>query len=293
MSRLMKRLKPYWRNPLAFAHDLVAAGISWMLAFALRFNFDIPQPYAAAMLNALIWVVPLQAAFLLHSGMYRGLWRYASLTDLRRILQATTLGALSIATVIALLRIEAVPRSVLVLYFVLLPMLMGGSRVMYRAWKEGHLSRLDKAGEPVIVLGAGGAAASLIKSVNRLGDWYFVGLLDDDPTKQHREIHGVPVLGHLEDLPRIAEETGATTAVIAMPGQTHGVRRRALELCHQAGLQAMTVPAWEDLVSGKVSVSQLRKVELDDLLGRDPVKLDSAGLSQWLEGRVVLVTGAG
>src|SRR5690606_9348389 len=144
-----------------------------------------------------------------------------------------------------------VPRSTLVLYFILLTMLMSGSRVMYRAWKEGHLSRFNAGGEPVIVLGAGSTAVSLIKNVGRNGAWHFVGLLDDDQAKQHREILGVPVLGRLKNLARVAEEYGATTAVIAMPGQTHSVRRRALEYCHQAGLQAMTVPAWEDLVSGK------------------------------------------
>ena len=293
MSLSGTRFSFSWRNGLAFIHDLAAAAAAWMLGFAMRFNFDVPPEFQEAMLATVVWIVPLQAVLLFWTGMYRGLWRYASLTDLRRILQATALGALAIASVIVLLRIERIPRTTLILYAILLPMLMGGSRVLYRAWKEGYLSRLSETGEPVIILGAGSAAASLIKSVNRLGRWHIVALLDDDPAKQHREIHGVPVLGKLDDLPKVAKETAARTAVIAMPGQTHGVRRRAMDLCRAAGLEAMTVPAWDDLVSGKVSISQLRKVELDDLLGRDPVKLDNAGLMQWLQGKTVLVTGAG
>jgi FlaA1/EpsC-like NDP-sugar epimerase len=172
--------------------------------------------------------------------------------------------------------------------------MMGGSRIAYRAWKEGHLSRLaSDDGRRVVVLGAGAAAANLLGNLGRNAEWNFVGLLDDDPAKLRREIHGVPVLGALTDLPVIAAAREVELAIIAMPKASHRVRRRALELCSQAGLAAMTVPSYEDLVSGKVTVSQLRRVELDDLLGRDPVTLDSAGLNAWLHDRVVLVTGAG
>jgi FlaA1/EpsC-like NDP-sugar epimerase len=170
---------------------------------------------------------------------------------------------------------------------------MGGSRLAYRAWKEGHLSRVAGGGRRVVVLGGGAAAANLLKGLGRSEEWNFVGLLDDDPSKRNREIQGVKVLGTLADLPTIVADSAVELAVIAMPRASHAVRRRAVELCRQAGIAAMTVPSYEDLVSGKVTVSQLRRVELDDLLGRDPVTLDSAGLSAWLHGRVVLVTGAG
>ena len=170
----------------------------------------------------------------------------------------------------------------LVLYPLLLAMIMGGSRIVYRAWKEGHLRRMGGDGKRVIVLGAGTAAANLLKNLGRSPEWHFIGLLDDDPTKQRREIQGVRVLGTLADLPEIAAREGVEIAVIAMPDQSHRVRRRALELSRSAGLQAMTVPSYEDLVGGKVTVSQLRRVELDDLLGRDPVELDAAGLREWL-----------
>jgi FlaA1/EpsC-like NDP-sugar epimerase len=120
-----------------------------------------------------------------------------------------------------------------------------------------------------------------------------VGLLDDDPAKLRREIQGLRVLGPLDALPAIVAEHGVELAIIAMPGATHRGRRRALELCRQAGVAALTVPSYQDLVSGKVTVSQLRPIELDDLLGRDPVALDTEGLAEWLRGRTVLVTGAG
>jgi FlaA1/EpsC-like NDP-sugar epimerase len=283
-----------WRNAIAFAHDAAATALAWCLAYLFRLNFELEQPFASAMVSTLAWVVPLQAPFFLAMGMYRGLWRYASFHDLRRIVLAAALGAMAIALVILLFRIQWVPRSVLLLYPILLAAMMGGSRIAYRAWKEGHLSRLaSDDGRRVVVLGAGAAAANLLGNLGRNAEWNFVGLLDDDPTKLRREIHGVPVLGSLTDLPAIAATREVELAIIAMPKASHTVRRRALELCSQAGIAAMTVPSYEDLVSGKVTVSQLRRVELDDLLGRDPVTLDSEGLNTWLHGRVVLVTGAG
>ncbi len=283
-----------WRNAVAFAHDVAATAVAWCLAYLFRLNFELEQPFASAMMSTLTWVVPLQAPLFLAVGMYRGLWRYASFHDLRRIVLAAALGAMAIALVILLFRIPWVPRSVLLLYPILLAAMMGGSRIAYRAWKEGHLSRLaSDDGRRVVVLGAGAAAANLLGNLGRNAEWNFVGLLDDDPAKLRREIHGVPVLGALTDLPAIAADREIELAIIAMPKASHRVRRRALELCSQAGLAAMTVPSYEDLVSGKVTVSQLRGVELDDLLGRDPVTLDSAGLNAWLHDRVVLVTGAG
>jgi FlaA1/EpsC-like NDP-sugar epimerase len=287
------RPRTNWRNAIAFAHDLAATAAAWALAYLLRFNLELEAPYTGAMASNLAWIVPVQGALFLWSGMYRGLWRYASLPDLRRILVAAGLGAVAIAAGVALLQSAHVPRSVFVLYPVLLAVLMGGSRVIYRAWKEGHLRRLGGDGRRVVVLGAGSAAASLLKNVGRSSEFHFIGLLDDDPAKQRREIQGVRVLGRLDDLPAIAADQGIELAVIAMPGESHSARRRALELCSRVGVPAMTVPSYEDLVGGKVTVSQLRRVELDDLLGRDPVQLDEAGLREWLAARTVLVTGAG
>jgi FlaA1/EpsC-like NDP-sugar epimerase len=282
-----------WRNGIAFVHDVIAVAVAWALAYYLRYNFELETPHEQALVSNLAWIVPLQAALLLWSGMYRGLWRYASLIDLRRILIAAVIGALVIGLVVWVFKRPSVPRSVVILYPILLAMIMGGSRIAYRAWKEGHLSRLTNEGRRVIVIGAGNAAANLLKSLGRSPEWNFVGLLDDAPAKRGREIQGVKVIGTLADLPAITADKAIELAVVAMPGASHAARRRAVELCQQAGVAAMTVPSYEDLVSGKVTVSQLRRIELDDLLGRDPVTLDSAGLSAWLHGRVVLVTGAG
>ncbi|HEY6240665.1 MAG TPA: nucleoside-diphosphate sugar epimerase/dehydratase [Burkholderiales bacterium] len=283
-----------WQTVVTVLHDVLASGASWLIAYQLRFNFEVSDFYSGLMFADLVWILPVQAFVCWRAGMYRGLWRYASLTDLRRILVAAGLGALAVAMLVLLLQRIYVPRSVIVLYPILLAGLMSGSRIVYRAWKEGRLGRLSADGSKrVIVLGAGTAGANLLKSLGRSPEWTFIGLLDDDPGRQGRDIDGVKVLGPLEMLPEIADRLGVEQAIIAMPGATHSARRRALELCSRAQIRAMTVPSYEDLMSGRVSYSQVRPVELDDLLGRDPVTLDSAGLREWLQGRTALVTGAG
>jgi FlaA1/EpsC-like NDP-sugar epimerase len=292
-----RRAKPArfpWQTWVTVLHDVAVAAAAWLAAYQLRFNFEVSEYYAGLMFADLVWILPVQAFLSWRAGMYLGLWRYASLTDLRRILVAAGLGALGIAMIVVLFQRTEVPRSVVVLYPILLAGLMCGSRIAYRAWKEGRLARLAADGSKrVIVLGAGAAGASLLKSLGRSPEWTFVGLLDDDPDRQGRDIDGVKVLGPLEALPEIADRRGIDQAIIAMPGATHSARKRAVALCSRAGIPAMTVPSYEDLVSGRVSYSQVRPVELDDLLGRDPVALDSAGLREWLHGRTVMVTGAG
>jgi FlaA1/EpsC-like NDP-sugar epimerase len=283
-----------WQTWVTVLHDLLAVAACWLVAYQLRFNFDVSDFYTVPMFRDLAWILPLQALLSWRSGMYRGLWRYASLTDLRRILVAAALGALGVALVVVLFRLAYVPRSVVVIYPILLAVVMSGSRIAYRAWKEGRIGRLSGAdSKRVIVLGAGTAGANLLKSLGRSPEWTFVGLLDDDPNRHGRDIDGVKVLGPLDALAGIAAGGNLDQAIIAMPGATHSARRRAMDLCSRAGVPAMTVPSYEDLMSGRVSYSQVRPVELDDLLGRDPVALDSAGLREWLRGKTAMVTGAG
>ncbi|MBK6334451.1 MAG: polysaccharide biosynthesis protein [Betaproteobacteria bacterium] len=290
----MKRLSN-WRAWLAFAHDLCAAGLAWVAMYWLRFNLDIGAPYVADMWRTLAWIVPLQGAIFYAFGLYRGLWRYASTPDLKQIVLAAGLGALLIPVVLVMLQLQTVvPRSVLIFYPVLLIFIMAGSRFAYRIWKEHRLySPLAALGEPVLIVGAGEAGARLTKELARSRQWRVVGLVDDDPAKQGRQLRDHSVLGKIASLPQWAQRFGVRKVIIALPSADHGVRRRAAEVCAAAGLEALTVPSYEDLISGRSELTTIRNIELDDLLGRDPVVLDSAGLGEWLGNRVVLVTGAG
>jgi FlaA1/EpsC-like NDP-sugar epimerase len=281
------------RTLLAILHDLLAISLSWILAYWLRFNLELPEPYDAQAVASLLWVVPLYAALFFISGLYRGIWRFASLPDLKRIILAVAAGALAVPAMLFMLKL-VVPRSVLVTSPLLLVIMMGGSRLAYRAWKERRLGvKFMNDREPVVVLGASDAAAALVRDLARSTQWQVVGLFDDDHSLHQRQIHGATVYGSITDLPRLQVQLSAKRAILAMPNADHSARRIAMETARSAGLEVMTVPSFDDLISGRVKVSQIRAIELDDLLGRDPVKLDTAGLREWLGGRVVLVTGAG
>ncbi|OIR06781.1 UDP-N-acetyl-alpha-D-glucosamine C6 dehydratase [mine drainage metagenome] len=280
---------------LAVLHDLAAAALAWALAYWLRFNFDIPPAYWHGLLSSLAVVLPLQGAIDWSLGLYRGIWRFASLPDLKRIIVAVGAGAVTAPVAIFMLqRLSEVPRSVLVLYPLLLMLFMGGSRFLYRSWKDGHLLTLKAAAsEPVLVLGAGEAAVDLLRELARSRQWHVVGLLDDDPGKRGRLLNGVPVLGPLSAIVAHARRHGVRQVIMAMPEAAHALRRRAAQSATEAGLALLTVPAFGDLLSGRVAISQVRKVELEDLLGRDQVQLDDEGLHRLIAGKVVLVTGAG
>ena len=280
---------------MAVLHDLFVAAIAWAGAYLLRFNFDLPQNFQSEMWRTLLWVAPLQSLIFWYMGLYRGIWRYASLIDLRRIFMAVLLAAMLIPLGLWMFRIHAVvPRSVLIIDPIILLLAMGGGRLLYRLWKEqGLFGDIKLQGEPVLVMGAGEAGIGLSKDLARSREWHQVGFLDDDADKQGRILNGIKVLGKLESLPYWAQRFGVTQAIIAMPSSTHQQRKHAIELANSNGIKALTVPAFDDLLSGRVAVSQLRAVELDDLLGRDPVQLDGAGLHEQLTDKVVLVTGAG
>jgi FlaA1/EpsC-like NDP-sugar epimerase len=282
------------RSLLAFIHDVCAAAIAWGALYWLRFNLE-PEPFLADMWRTLAWILPLQAAIFIALGLYRGLWRFASTVDLQRIVLAAFLGAVLIPLVLVMLQLQAVvPRSVLVLYPVVLIFIMAGSRFAYRVWKEHRLySPFEALGEPVLIIGAGEAGARLAKDLTRSTQWRVVGLLDDDPDKQGRLLRKVSVLGPISELPAWCEKYGVRKVIIALPSANHVVRRRVAELCAGAGVEALTVPSYEDLIDGRLALTTIRNVELDDLLGRDPVVLDSEGLAEWLGNRVVMVTGAG
>ncbi len=283
------------RTFLALLHDIAAAMIAWISAYLLRFNFAIPEDFATSMLQSLSWVVSLQAFIFIVFGLYRGVWRFASVSDLKRIFLAIAAATALITAALFMLQTDIViPRSVIILDPLLLILMMGGSRFVYRAWKEHQLYGITlKQGNPVIVLGAGEAAVALVKDLARSPQWQVVGLLDDDSSMLGREIFGVKVKGKINDLAAVSKRLNVVHVIVAMPSAHHQKRRQAIELANQLGLEVLTVPAIDDLISGKVSVSQIRKVDVEDLLGRDAVKLDCSGLQKLIDHHTVMVSGAG
>lgn len=285
---------PNAKRALAIGHDLTAVALCWFVAYWLRFNLDLPEPYLAAASRTLLATLCVHAPVYWLFGLYRGIWRYSSLMDLRRIILAVGLSALIVAFAVFMLSVPAVPRSVLVLHPILLIVFMGGSRLAYRAWRDRLLyGRMVVEGEPVLVLGSGDAAERLLRELAHSPDWSIVGLLSAEPSRVGHELRGVKILGAIVDLPKWAEKLSVTKAIVAMPESSQDERRHVMAVAVQAGLSVLTVPSLDDLLAGKVEISQIRQVQLEDLLGREPVQLDNGGLRDWLGGHVVLVTGAG
>lgn len=285
----------HWRSLSAFVYDFLISITAWIIAYQLRFNFEVPAEFFSSLVFLILWAVPLQTVCFIYFGLYRGVWRFASIPDLKRILVAVVVASLAIVAVLFMLKpAGVVPRSVLFLNPLLLVLLMGGGRIAYRTWKEHRLYGPSvMQGEAVLVLGAGEAAVALCKDLSRSSEWRVVAMLDNDTAMHGRELMGVKVLGAIDQLPSISASLKVRHVIVAMPTAAYKERRHAVEVANKTGLTVMTVPALDDLMSGRVSISQIRRIEVEDLLGREPVKLDDAGLHELIDEKVVLVSGAG
>lgn len=287
--------KGSWLSFCAFLFDLCATGGVWVAAYLIRFNGAVPHDFFTGGVTSLVWVLPIYGAMFCLFGLYRGMWVFASLPDLMRISKAVATGAILTMVASAMIQPDpVVPRSVLLVSPLLLFLAMGGARAIYRATKEFHLyGALVAQGKPVLVLGAGGAGATLARELSRSSQWRLVGLLDDDLAKQGREVYGHKVLGSFEQLESIAAAMKVEYAIIAVPSASVEAQRRAATLCVRAGVRAMVLPSLTALAPGQGFLSQVRQIDLEDLLGRDPVTIDTPHVEALLHGRVVMVTGAG
>jgi FlaA1/EpsC-like NDP-sugar epimerase len=280
---------------LAISHDIVASFIAWTLAYELRFNFEIPSEHIDVMQECIFWVVLVQLLIFFSVGLYKGIWRFASVIDLQRIILSVLFSSLIFGALHFVLKLPfVVPRSVLFINPIILIIIMGGSRFFYRANKERQLFLFHSSnGEPVVIFGTDQAAISLIKELFQSNDWCVIGLITEDVSLHGHEISGIKVLGALSDLSKVKSRFGTFKLIIAHPLLKHQDRRLILTQAQTLDLEVLTVPGTEDLISGRLSVSQIRPVDVEDLLGRDPVILDNSGLTSLIKDEIVLVTGAG
>lgn len=284
------------RTALVFLFDLLAVVLAWAGGMWVRFNFVLPANYTGKVLAVLGVLLVVHALACRWAGLYRGMWIFASLPDLKRVLRAVGVSGLALVLLVALDRSggPGVPRSMLVLYPMLLLMVMGGGRVAWRMWKEHRIyGGLMAAGKPVVIVGAGTGGAMLVRELERSPDWRVVALVDDNPAKWGLELYGRPVAGSIDLLPQVLKDYKAQHVILAMPSAAVDVLKRAADTAVQAGAHVFTVPGIEDLMSGKVAINTMRPVDIEDLLGREPVKIDSAHLQGMIGGKTVLITGAG
>ena len=278
----------------AVAHDLLMVPVAWLGAFWLQFNLDsIPADFLGTALGLLPMIVVIQGLAFLYFGLYRGVWRFASLPDLIRIIQAVTAGViLCAAAVLFMTHTDHVPRASFPLFAVLLVALLSGPRLGYRWFKDRWPGADLKA---VLIVGAGKTGERLAYSLLRdpVRRYRPVGFVDDDPGKKGRDIHGVRVLGHCGRIPEIAAYTGADLIAISTPSASTTQMRRLVECCERSNLPIQTLSRARNFVSPHAASGGLRDIVIEDLLNRQPAKIDWPGMRNELAAHTVLVTGGG
>jgi FlaA1/EpsC-like NDP-sugar epimerase len=290
------------RNRYFFLADLILnAGLPFV-AFALRTESFNWQPYGPVLLGALIVTLAIKIPVFWWFGLYQHYWRYASIDELLSIAKAVlaTTGILAALHIILGLTgwppLAGFPRSYVAFDGLLTLVLVGGTRFSIRLL--AHRSRRHAGPgieRTVLIVGAGDAGSMLARELhtNPRNGLRAIGFCDDDPVKHGMRIQGVPVLGSLANLPNIVQQYSVQEVLIAMPAAPGKVIREVIKACERAGVAARILPGISELLSGQVSVSRLRHIEIEDLLRREPAQIDPASLTAMIEGKTVMVTGAG
>ena len=272
------------------------------IAFLLRFDFSIPEYLIGNVFTYIPVILFAKLTSFFIFGLYRGMWRYTSISDFISIAQASSFGSLLSLAIFALLYgLSGFPKSVLFIDYALCTIFLGVSRASIRIYfsniSEAQTitgrNTLIKGRKKLIMIGAGGSAERIIREIrdNRGMKFVVVGILDDDTSKTGATIHSVPILGPIDELANF--NIPFDEIIICLPTATNVEMRRIIAICKSVGKPYRTLPAYSELIDGKVSMKSVREVSMVDLLGRKEVELDRSSISQYIYGKRVLVTGAG
>jgi len=295
LDTFLTRLRPH-REVLALALDAFIVAFAWQATYLFRLGFErwfsARPDYDGWVLLGLL-IVYATAFKLLR--VPKGMWRFSGFGEVKRLAVACLLAGLTGATAVLMAHLHGIPRAVLALHplftLMLLAMMRMGYRMLYEHMR-GRISGSAQEQRRALVMGAGDAGRLLVAGIQHSQGWAVVGFLDDDPAKRGARVAGLPVLGRLDQAAEFAQLHGISHLIVAMPGAAVPQRRHALELAGDTGLPVLTVPSSEELLAGR-PVNQVRDIEPEDLLGREPVVLDEGGISECLNGKTVLITGAG
>ncbi|MBX7097257.1 MAG: polysaccharide biosynthesis protein [Myxococcaceae bacterium] len=278
---------------------LVLWTASLLLAFLLRFEFSIPDEYFPHLYLWLAGSLAVKLFCFALFGMFAGLWRYTGARDLVALFKSATLATAGFSVFLILGSFRGFPRSLLVIDWLATMMLVGGLRFGIRTlWQlAASVTREEKEGDRrrMLIVGAGNAGEMLLREIQKsyTSKYEAVAFADDDARKFGRQIHGIPVLGPLARIPAICRLKGVQEIVIAIPTASGKEMRQILEHCAPVQVPIRTIPGIDQVIDGRVTMSQIREINIEDLLGREAVTLDQRSIQELLEGRVVMVTGAG
>jgi FlaA1/EpsC-like NDP-sugar epimerase len=295
LDRFLARLRPH-REPISLLIDGAVVALAWNVTYLFRLGFERWISARPGYDGWVLLCIVLAYGLAFHAlKVPQGMWRFSGFGEVKRLALACLIAGLASAVVVLMLQLVKVPRAVLALHPVVALMGLALVRLIYRMVYEharAQITGSDVEIRRAIVMGAGEAARRLLAGIHQQG-WIVLGLLDDDPAKQGARIAGLPVLGPLDAIADKAVRGAATHVIVAMPAAKPSQRRRALELAAPSGLPVLTVPSADELREGRSAIERVRDIEPEDLLGREPVQLDEAGIGAVLAGKTVLVTGAG
>lgn len=296
----MKGMIEIVRHPRAavVVHDLCMVVIAWMVAaWFIESTSTTDFGSTLSSLMSLGLVLLLQGSVLWATGLYKGLWRFASFPDMWNIARASFFGTVAVVAFLALLKGPTISQWVptVLIYPVLLFVLLGLPRMCYRFWKDSQtaIAEPGKGFKRVLIIGAGRSGAMLERELRRRGGFNVIGFLDDDERLRGAQVHGIPVLGVIDALPGIGSAYQADLAIIAMPSASNQQMQRIVGICELSEIEFRTLPTLQDLGSQATNIGDLKRVVIDDLLGRDPVSLEWESIRAGLVGKRVLITGGG
>lgn len=279
--------------------DSVLIALSLFLSYALRYNTLDLSVHLYQIFTVLPLLLVVRLVVFVSMGLYRGMWRFTGVRDLIRIIQAVTLGTvLSVALIFMASRLLEYPRSIFIIDWFVVVVFLGGSRFAYRLYHEGWFKPFvinQSEAKHVLIVGAGRAGEMILREIlgNYRLDYTPIGFVDDDRKKRKRTIHGFPVLGNTRDIPSLVRQYNIKEVFLAVPTASGAAKRRIMLTCKGAGVRSKTLPAVGELLNGSVKVSALREFQIEDLLGRDPARLDTAAIREYLRDKAVIITGAG
>ena len=303
----------FYKNFLiVFFADVLLLAAAFIGSHLIRFEFDIPIYFLALLKRMLPWVLLTKLSCFYYFGLYRGMWRYTSISDLLKIIKASTIATVVIVSFILFKsRFIGYSRSVFLLDWCLTILLICGFRLGVRLFFE-HFSKEEptptnflsafksfatskKENKNLIIIGAGDCGEKIYREIhdNASLRYNVVGFLDDNQKKTGRTIHGIPILGRIDEIEAVIKKVDADVGLIAIPSAKGEQMRRIVELCNSSGIPFKTIPSYGELIDGRVSVKAIRDVAYRDLLGREVIQLDEEQIGSYLKGQPVMVTGAG
>ena len=286
------------RLPLIIATNIVIIVLGLFFAFAVRFDFIFLPHTVEIFWHLLPAVIVIKLVAFRHYGLFNGWWRYVSMVDLISICKANLVASIGVVCyAVFVYRLESIPRTVLFLDGLFCFLFVAGIRFSIRAWRENYYPMsLARIGEKrLLIVGAGSAGQMIARELrlNRTLKYTAVGFVDDDPRKLRGTFYGLTVFGGCEDIPRLCRRKRIDEVVIAIPSAKGAKIKQIVSQCQQAQVPFKTLPSVGRLIDGSVSIQQLKDVSLEDLLGRNPVRIETEKVSHYLCGKCILITGAG